>query len=175
MDYENFFAGYEVPKKLKETAVSIMQRFCIYGICDGMYICNRIAITCGIGDGCGHFTDDTIEDCEEAAVALQSAYGCNISKKDIPELISILERLTVSGCEYSFEYQLLSRLKSDCQYFLGNGNRHEKYLWGLTVADHIAKMKELYQLLPVKPEWLTLEEIHSFEEKMEVNYGRICY
>ena len=44
---------------------------------------------------------------------------------------------------YSFEYQLLDRLKTDCNYYLGNGNRCEKHLWAGNVKDQIAKMKEL--------------------------------
>jgi len=67
---------------------------------------------------------------------------------------------------HSFEYQLLDRCKSDCEYFLGAGNGMVKYLWGGNVADHIAKMRELYALLPEKPEWLTLEEIDKYEKLM---------
>ena len=36
-----------------------------------------------------------------------------------------------------FEYRLLNRLKSDCEYFLGKGNGAEKYLWAGTVEKHI--------------------------------------
>ena len=43
-----------------------------------------------------------------------------------------------------FEYRLLNRLKSDCEYFLGAGNGAEKYLWAGTVEKHIEKMRELY-------------------------------
>jgi hypothetical protein len=28
-----------------------------------------------------------------------------------------------------FRYMLLDRMKMDCLYFLGNGNRCKKYLW----------------------------------------------
>lgn len=67
---------------------------------------------------------------------------------------------------YSFEYQLLDRLKTDCNYYLGNGNRCEKHLWAGNVKDQIAKMKELYEILPVKPEWLSLDDIEEYETKM---------
>ena len=67
---------------------------------------------------------------------------------------------------YKFEYQLLSRLQSDCEYFLGNGNCWEKHLWAGNVDDQIAKMRELYDLLPEKPEWLTEQEIDSYEQRM---------
>ena len=29
----------------------------------------------------------------------------------------------------SFKYMLLDRMKQDCNYYLGNGNRLKKYLW----------------------------------------------
>ena len=69
------------------------------------------------------------------------------------------------GSEY--DYMLLSRLKSDCDYFLGNGNRYEKHLWAGNVDDQIAKMKELYNKLPEKPEWLTMEDIENYEKEMK--------
>ena len=66
------------------------------------------------------------------------------------------------------EYMLLSRLKSDCDYFLGNGNRHEKHLWAGDVKGQIEKMKELWNAIIVKPEWLSMEEIEKYATKMEV-------
>lgn len=42
-----------------------------------------------------------------------------------------------------FRYMLLDRLRSDCEYFLGNGHKNEKDLWGLNVPDHISAMKVL--------------------------------
>lgn len=63
-------------------------------------------------------------------------------------------------------YMLLDRHKQDCKYFLGYGNGCEKYLHGKTVEDHIARMYELYEVLPVKPEWLTAEDIRSYERRM---------
>lgn len=67
---------------------------------------------------------------------------------------------------YSFEYQLLDRLKADCDYFLGNGNRYEKHLWAGNVKDQIAKMKELYEILPYKPEWCPMTTIEEYEASM---------
>jgi hypothetical protein len=68
--------------------------------------------------------------------------------------------------KFKFEYQLLDRCKQDCKYYLGNGNRQSKYLWGITVEGHIAKMRELYALLPEKPEWLSERDIDRYEEQM---------
>ena len=65
-----------------------------------------------------------------------------------------------------FKYMLLSRLKEDCKYFLGFGGRSEKHLWLGNVVDQIAKMNELYNDLRIKPNWLSLEEIKEYENKM---------
>jgi hypothetical protein len=89
-NYDEQFKGYEVPESIKNISIQIMTRFSISGVCDGMYICNVIATTCGIGDGCGKFTDDTITKQLEIAERLQSCYGCNIMKEDIKELENII-------------------------------------------------------------------------------------
>lgn len=65
-----------------------------------------------------------------------------------------------------FNYMLLSRLISDCDYFLGYGNANEKDLWAGSVEKQIAKMRELYDLIPEKPEWISLEDIADYEECM---------
>lgn len=70
-------------------------------------------------------------------------------------------------------YQLLSRMQSDCKYFLGHGNRCEKHLWGQDVDAHIAYMKALWLSFPVgqKPEWLSFEEIEVYEKRMSGEAG----
>ena len=65
------------------------------------------------------------------------------------------------------DYMLLSRLKADCDYFLGAGGRAEKHLWAGNVREQIAKMRELYDALPEKPEWLTMEDIDRYAQRME--------
>lgn len=69
---------------------------------------------------------------------------------------------------YQHTYMMLGRLQMDCEYFLNWGNRAEKHLWGLNVPDHIAEMKKLWNSLPAdaKPEWLTMEQIESYEKDM---------
>ena len=61
---------------------------------------------------------------------------------------------------------LLSRLKMDCDYFLGAGERAEKHLWAGSVEAQIAKMRELYDVLSEKPEWLTEQDIDRYESRM---------
>jgi NAD(P)H-flavin reductase len=70
-----------------------------------------------------------------------------------------------------FNYQFLDRLKSDCDYYLGYGNRNKKNLWYKDEKEHINKMKELYNSFPDnnKPEWLTYEHILNYEKEMIKN------
>ena len=65
-----------------------------------------------------------------------------------------------------FNYMMLSRLKTDNDYFLGNGNRNSKHLWATNVEDQITEMKRLWNILPVKPEWLSMEDILNYEKQM---------
>lgn len=71
-----------------------------------------------------------------------------------------------SNQEDKHNYMLLDRLKQDCEYFLGFGNGSENRLWAGNVKDQIAKMKELWEKLPIKPEWLSYEEILNYEKEM---------
>ena len=65
-----------------------------------------------------------------------------------------------------FDYMMLSRLEQDCKYFLGNGNGCEKHLWAGNVEDQIAEMRKIYDKLPEKPQWLSLEDIDKYEKDM---------
>jgi len=66
----------------------------------------------------------------------------------------------------AFEYQLLGRLQQDCEYYLGAGARNTKHLWALDEALQIEKMKELYEMLTIKPEWITMDDIKAYEDQM---------
>lgn len=68
-----------------------------------------------------------------------------------------------------YNYMLLDRLKSDCEYFLGYGNGSERHLWAGNIDDQIAKMKELYNSFTddQKPEWITMEDINNYEKEMK--------
>ncbi len=63
---------------------------------------------------------------------------------------------------------MLDRLKSDCEFFLGNGNGLEKILWASTVDDQISAMREVYNKLKEKPKWLSLEQINNYEKNMKL-------
>lgn len=66
----------------------------------------------------------------------------------------------------NYLYMLLNRLQNDCKYWLGYGNRCDKYLWAGNPRDQIAKMRAIYAMLPEKPEWLTSAMIDDYEARM---------
>lgn len=70
-----------------------------------------------------------------------------------------------------FKYQLLDRLKQDCEYYLGYGNKNAKYLWSKNEKQQIEDMKALYNSFKddEKPEWLTMENINNYAKEMGVN------
>ena len=70
--------------------------------------------------------------------------------------------------ELSFRYQMLGRLRMDCEYFLGNGNGYEGHLWAGSVEDQIKEMKRRWNEFEEdeKPEWLTMEDINRYEKEM---------
>ena len=70
---------------------------------------------------------------------------------------------------------LLDRLRADCDYFLGAGGRSEKHLWAGNVHAQINKMRELYDALPEKPEWLTTEAIDRYAAQMAAPYQVAAY
>jgi len=67
--------------------------------------------------------------------------------------------------DQKYEYMLLGRLQMDCEYFI-NTAPYEKHLWAENTKDQIAKMRELWATLKVKPEWITLEQIDQYAQQM---------
>ena len=79
------------------------------------------------------------------------------------------------SADRSGDYALLDRLRADCDYFLGAGGRSEKHLWTGNVHAQIKKMRELYDALPEKPEWLTAEAIDRYAAQMAAPYQVAAY
>lgn len=67
-----------------------------------------------------------------------------------------------------FRYMMLGRWKSDCDYYLGYGNRNVSRLCANTPKEHIEAMKKLWLSFAEdeKPEWLTWEQILEYEKQM---------
>ena len=81
--------------------------------------------------------------------------------------LKLFEEFLNEGTE--FDYMMLSRLQSDCEYFLGNGKGSVKRLHQGSVEGQIAEMKKIWNALKEKPEWLTMEQINDYENQMK-NY-----
>lgn len=101
---------------------------------------------------------------------------------DRPDLRLTTEEPTEAGgdelpafVDHSGDYVLLDRLRADCDYFLGAGGRSEKHLWAGSVYAQIKKMRELYDALPEKPEWLTAEAIDRYAAQMAAPYQVAAY
>ena len=73
---------------------------------------------------------------------------------------------------YEFQYMMLSRLQSDCEYYLNYGNRCTGHLYYHNESKQIAAMKKLWNEFPDdgKPEWLTWEQILEYEKQMSPDY-----
>ncbi len=67
-----------------------------------------------------------------------------------------------------FNYMMLSRLMSDCEYYLGNGGKHPQHLWAKDEEKHIKKMEDIFNSFPSskRPEWLTMDKIKEYKAKM---------
>lgn len=74
----------------------------------------------------------------------------------------------IEKSEPKYRYMLLSRLKQDCDYYLGYGNRNPKNMCNGDERTQIAEMKAIWNTFPEedKPEWLTWEEILEYEKQM---------
>ena len=69
---------------------------------------------------------------------------------------------------FRFDYMMLSRLESDCKYYLGYGGRYKGHLYYKEEQKHINEMKKLYNSFPddKKPEWLTMNQVLEYEKMM---------
>lgn len=83
------------------------------------------------------------------------------------KLLGRRERITEANQD-EYNYMLLDRLKQDCEYYLGNGNRNAKYLWAGNEDGQIAEMRKIYNQLKEKPEWLTIDDINNYAKEMGV-------
>lgn len=88
-----------------------------------------------------------------------------LSFEDRKALAELAEILDIPS-RYRHEYMMLDRLRCDCEYYLHNGGRNPKCLWAQDEREQIAEMRRLYDILPVKPEWLHPGDIDKYELEM---------
>lgn len=89
-----------------------------------------------------------------------------------------LKKYDIPVYDNKFKKDLLARMKSDCDYYLGYGNQQEKHLWAGNVKEQLEVMQDLYKSIPPsnRPEWISLEEISLYQDHMivkEPQYDRI--
>ena len=86
--------------------------------------------------------------------------------------VKFIDRVVINRAN-QFNYMMLGRLKSDCDYFLGNGNGFIGHLWAKNINEQIQEMKRIYNIFDNdnKPEWLTYTQILEYESKM-LNYNK---
>lgn len=67
------------------------------------------------------------------------------------------------------DYRMLSRYKSDCDYFLGAGNGYVGHLYFGDVDTHCNEMEKLWNSFTEseRPEWISLEQIQDYRTKMK--------
>ena len=65
-----------------------------------------------------------------------------------------------------YEYMMLSRLQSDCEYFTNYGKCMLNRKTESDIYSLIEEMRDIYNSLEDKPEWLSLEDINKYEAEM---------
>lgn len=88
-------------------------------------------------------------------------------------MVLIMEKYSIEWIlsrDDKFRYMLLDRMRQDCDYYLGNGDRNAEQLWAVGSVDRqIAYMKAILNSFKDKPEWLTMEQIKRYERLMKPN------
>ena len=78
---------------------------------------------------------------------------------------ALIDKATELGCQITYsEYGNIVTIDSTDQ----ESRNAEHCLWAHDEQKQIDKMRELYDLLPVKPEWLTREQIDEYAARMGV-------
>lgn len=108
------------------------------------------------------------EDLSKATVEDRKIMAETLDELDIQLEEEVLSESKFDSYDDQFKVMLLGRLISDCKYFLGAGNRHEKHLWSGDVTSHINDMRELYNSISQEllPAWITEEEIDRLASEM---------
>lgn len=89
--YKEAFEGYDVPECIKQTAISICDKYDIKGLADPMYVANVIGMETGTGDGQGNFKGTRVnkEGVRKVAERLAFAYRSNkVKEVEVEEIVS---------------------------------------------------------------------------------------
>lgn len=105
-----------------------------------------------------------LESCTLDKKKLKKAQDENAEEEEVVD--ESVDRSVLTKSE-SFRYQLLDRLRSDCEYYI-NTDPQAKNLWAQNEVDHINTMYLLWDSFDVKPEWLSRKEIDDYAKEMGV-------
>ena len=106
---------------------------------------------------------------EDAILHIVNNFNENVNIKnrygDLQEYILVADE---KENPRKYDYMMLDRLRMDCDYFLGNGNGFLGHLYYKDVDKHIEEMKKIYESFSdnEKPQWISLEDIENYKEKM---------
>ena len=98
-------------------------------------------------------------------IAISIVQHLEINEIQQTENISDPDRILERFNDDKIRYQLLSRMQTDCKYFV-DGHAAEKHLWSGNVKDQIRNMRLLFNSFKDKPEWITIQEINQYEKDM---------
>ena len=105
---------------------------------------------------------------EEAIRKVIDFFGVDVAKniKRYDVVHSIESIMTPRWIKHT--RMMLDRLVTDCDYYLGAGNRNAKCLWAGDEKAQISEMRKLLAKLPTdeQPSWLSNENINEYERKM---------
>lgn len=95
-------------------------------------------------------------------------------KQEIPEKAivpdaELKEGLVDEHKSPEFLYQMLDRMRTDCDYVIRQGKGAQKYLWAGSVAEQISEMKSIYNYLVDnygQIDWITMSDIEDYEQKL---------
>lgn len=113
-------------------------------------------------------TKELLTELKEKPMELVFDNGIGWRGKEQMEAMAVLSPYGLDSSDNRFRYQMLSRMQSDCNYYLGNGNRFAGHLWAKDEKEQIEIMKALYHSFHdwEKPEWITMENILGYEKEM---------
>tara|TARA_Y100000592_G_scaffold101114_1_gene185604 strand:+ start:1558 stop:4521 length:2964 start_codon:yes stop_codon:yes gene_type:complete len=95
--------------------------------------------------------------------------------KDLDRIADKISKGYAKGGEVGseFDYMMLGRLQNDVEYYLGHGGRSPRVLYYRdSPKEHIEAMKEIWNRLPIKPEWLPKEKLDFYEMQLLERGGK---
>ena len=119
---------------------------------------------------------DTVEEMEELAQSIIRKYNCKeLPLEEYEKVIKqsneslkegvLMSKYDLDKLDTKDRYRMLDRMRSDCEYCIDSGSN--KHLWVVNdPKTHCDLMRELYDSLEDKPDWLSLDDIDRYEKTL---------